>query len=265
MICIRVDYFNLLFRSTDSDTSEVTATSGHVCQIKRITSFSRPQRFFTLSQSRKPVEMDQLNVPCEEAKTPTNLPISYTKCSTDIPTILLIPPDSDEAKTPTPDKRNFPNDPFQPSDNSSVNLTSETKDRKYFGEDFLGANEMAKEKEQVIKDEETSLSKVEGVENDDRLSSQSISDGREVVKEDTEEDETTSHTFSTDSHESLTTVASPFGDAAKMSFFSSLEPSRSNLGILDLQLSSSMTSILVPPTGNPPVQQCRSSRLTALL
>ncbi|EUB55537.1 Cytoskeletal protein [Echinococcus granulosus] len=271
------------YRSTDSEASDFSVNSSQTCQIKRISSFSRPQRFFTLSPPRASRKMIQLQVSSTEAVTPTNKPNFPLNCSPDVPTILLHPPDPDEGpNTPTFDPDVSITKPVggavtslpkavQPviskctAEEETVNLHEEEPE-------FL--NENNDEKEEGRKRDPTKVGQEGGGDrdidkgeemeegndkkNEDRIGDQCKENAINVKGKAEEEEEEgnellpaeVSYTPNSNSQESLLNVASPFGDAAKMSFFTNLESKRLGLGILDLKLSNSMTSITIPPTGS---------------
>ncbi|KAH9283001.1 Band 4.1-like protein 2 [Echinococcus granulosus] len=270
-------------KSTDSEASDFSVNSSQTCQIKRISSFSRPQRFFTLSPPRASRKMIQLQVSSTEAVTPTNKPNFPLNCSPDVPTILLHPPDPDEGpNTPTFDPDVSITKPVggavtslpkavQPviskctAEEETVNLHEEEPE-------FL--NENNDEKEEGRKRDPTKVGQEGGGDrdidkgeemeegndkkNEDRIGDQCKENAINVKGKAEEEEEEgnellpaeVSYTPNSNSQESLLNVASPFGDAAKMSFFTNLESKRLGLGILDLKLSNSMTSITIPPTGS---------------
>uniref|UniRef100_A0A158R8U8 FERM domain-containing protein n=1 Tax=Taenia asiatica TaxID=60517 RepID=A0A158R8U8_TAEAS len=273
-------------RSTDSEASDSSFSSGQTCQVKRIASFSRPQRFFTLSPPRVPEKMVQLRVPSAEAVTPTNQPKVPANCPPDIPAIILHPPNPDEGpKTPTLELINLTTKPTEvamvglpkevdpvvsecvakeedvkshseTSDFQNVN-NNEANDGKY--RDPTRMEEGEGDGRDVGKDEkiEEIADKGNGGKIENQYEKNAIkAEGKAEHGEEEEEEEETdlsptgvSYTLNSISQESLLNVASPFGDAAKMSFFTNLDSNRLGLGVLDLKLSNSMTSITIPPTG----------------
>ncbi|KAL5965576.1 Band protein 2 [Taenia solium] len=274
------------YRSTDSEASDSSLSSGQTCQVKRIASFSRPQRFFTLSPPRVSEKMVQLRVPSAEAVTPTNQPRFPVNCPPDIPAIFLHPPNPDEGpKTPTLGLTNLTTEPTEVAmvgltkevdpvasecvakeeDVKSHSGTSEfqnVKNNEKKGGEYRDPTRMEEEEgdgRDVGKGEK--IEEIAGKENEGKIENQyeknaiKVEAKAEEGEEEEEEEETdlsptgVNYTPNSISQESLLNVASPFGDAAKMSFFTNLDSNRLGLGVLDLKLSNSMSSITIPPTG----------------
>uniref|UniRef100_A0A0R3XCT2 RanBD1 domain-containing protein n=1 Tax=Hydatigena taeniaeformis TaxID=6205 RepID=A0A0R3XCT2_HYDTA len=264
-------YFS--FRSTDSEASDSSVSSGQTCQIKRIASFNRPQRFFTLSLPRTSEKTILLHVPSTEAVTPTNQPRRPVNCSPDIPTIFLQPPDPDEGpKTPT----------LPYNDATEITMAKELSTK----EEVVKSHEeqpplTIKSTNEEKKVERRGSSNVKGGESSDKdveknKGNEEIGDKNnecrsgdqnENISSKVEEEEAEGRTYlspmgenyipDSTSQESLLNVASPFGDAAKVSFFTNLDSNRLRLGVLDLKVSNSMTSITIPLAGCAPTASQR--------
>lgn len=262
----------------NSDSSVVS--SNQTCQIRRLHSIARPQRYFTLSLPQAQSNSSALNPPpIDDAATPTNQPTHLFPCPSKSPAILLCPPEPDDGpKTPTPSYNSDVTEPALSQDSSIP------QNRNQFDAELNNYNNATQKEDSAIleilkkgkRDQEPTKNfdlDAENRKNELREEGGARKDPVVTIKINLIKDESNSSNVEEEgeesppnltslsdssSQESLAKYLSPFGDVTQTQLFSNSEHNK--LGVLDLEESGSTASITIPSVGSavPPTAQSKS-------